>query len=372
MTDALNIQVSNDSFRGADDGRKRRKRLKCADRGVLGMRLGRFPFASAIKTHMERRRGILNDLTWREEERKLRYLGNVFEGLKSQGLISTTDPRHIGRREVQELLYYFRKKGLDVSTQDTHLKYLKAILKTFKNHVIEDMESEGVRFPKPIKKPIFALSVEELTKMFVSVKEMDRWEGSLARGIIALHFATGVRPGELRMAHFEDLNLEEGTFYVRFPKGLGRWASPEKIPLIRGDVAHLLRQYVKEREVYLKARGIDKATALFPSIRSKTGFYSRQRFQDIKEDIEGRSGVKFKLKDFRSTLASITVAGDLSRLPAVSAQLRHLDPKTTTDFYARIELNTVTRQLRDVWKENPTTMYNTPVIERKYDISGYQ
>jgi hypothetical protein len=53
----------------------------------------------------------------------------------------------------------------------------------------------------------------------------------------------------------------------------------------------------------------------------------------IKDKMQREPGVKFKLKDMRSILASITANGDMSRLAAMLAQLRHLDMGTTKRSY---------------------------------------
>ena len=59
------------------------------------------------------------------------------------------------------------------------------------------------------------------------------------------------------------------------------------------------------------------------------------------------------MKDLRSSLASITVADDLTRLKAVSLQLRHTKLSTTESFYAKIENDRVEKEIGSVWKEDP-------------------
>jgi integrase/recombinase XerD len=92
---------------------------------------------------------------------------------------------------------------------------------------------------------------------------------------------------------------------------------------------------------------------LFPSIRfgKNNGFHTVQGFLSIKGKVEKLSGVEFKLKDFRSTLTSITVNGNMCRLPAMSAQLRHDKIETTQKSYYRVQDGVAGRQLRDAWKE---------------------
>ena len=132
------------------------------------------------------------------------------------------------------------------------------------------------------------------------------------------------------MAHCEDLNLQHGTLFVRHPKGEGSWASAEPVDIIRPDMLPLINRYLFERQEYLKNQGMRKVTALFPNLyRGQDDFYSANAFNEIKHLVEEMSGIEFKLKDFRSTLTTMTVNGDLSRLPAMSAQLRHTNLATT-------------------------------------------
>ena len=355
--------------------------LSCAQGPEVGtLRLGRYPFSAAIKHYLEKRYGTVSDTTYDEEERKLRYLAGVFESLKNEGRISTTDPRRMGRKEVQEFLAWMRDprahegKALDPTAQSKYMQYLNNFLKAFKNHVIADMKADGVRFPRETKKPIRVLGTGDLQEIFDTLETKTGWRGSVARGMIALYFATGVRPKEARLAHLEDLDLKRMTFYVRHPKGEGSWASPTEVAIIRPDVVPLIKRYLQERKDELRRRGHKDAAPLFPNVRMDVNtFYSANAFYEIKHEVELSSGVDFKLKDFRSTLTSITVNGDMSLLPAMSAQLRHTNLATTQRSYYRMEQGVAGRQLRDAWKGTAlnTSSSQKPVIDNKFEPSGY-
>ena len=72
---------------------------------------------------------------------------------------------------------------------------------------------------------------------------------------------------------------------------------------------------LRGREEWLRKHGILQAKPLFPSFskNDKTDFYSANGLRQIKTKVEVLSGVDFKLKNFLSTLTSITVNGDLNR-----------------------------------------------------------
>ena len=341
------------------------------DEEVEGLKLGRYPFAAAAQRYINRRYGTVAKTTFEEEKRKYAMLARRFEKLKEDGKVISTDPRHLKRTDIQHFMAMMREKGIDSSAQDKYLQLLNNLLKAYRNFVLEEMKAEGVRLPRPGKKPVRIITEDDLQVVFETVARMSGWRGTMARGMTALYFATGIRPSEARLARLEDLNLDKRTFFVRHPKGEGSWASPSEVEIIQEDMLPLLRQYVQERAIRLKLTGRLSFHALFPSTQSKDGFYTANGFQEIKAKVEELSGVDFKLKDFRSTLTSITVNGDMSRLPAMSAQLRHASVTTTQRSYYAMEQGVAGRQLRNAWKEHPINVPKNPVIDQKFGTTGY-
>jgi len=367
------------------------KRLSKADiiDEVGRMKFGVHPFSPAAKWYMENRRfGLVGDNTYREEERKYRYLGEVFEFLKDEGKVSTTNPLHMGRKEVQALMWWMRTpeaiqrfkdlkdrkkktlpgkkrrpKAIAPSAQEKYLQLVNNLLRAFKNHTIEEMREDGVRFPRAGEKAVDALSEAELEKILATINTMEGWRGSLARGMIPLYFGTGVRPSELRLTYADDLDMGEGKILIRHPKGEGAWAEPEEVYIVRDDMLPFIRRYLDERQAYLKTNGREDAEALFPSLdaRNSTGFYSPQGFIEIKAKIERLSGVKFKLKDFRPTLTSLTVNGDIKLLPVMTAQLRHKNPRTTQRSYWLTQRGAAGKQLRAEWRSRGVNLQKGPI-----------
>jgi len=357
---------------GRDNALRAKKRLLRADRRVEGLKLGRFPFQAATRVYLEKRRGTIVKSTFNEEERKLRYLGGVLDRLRTKGLIDTTDPRHMGRKEIQIFLDWMQDpqehdgKPLDPDTQEKYLVHLHNLLKHFKNRVIEEMKADGVKFPKACRKPIRTIQLDDLRTIFETTDKMKGWHGVIARGLVSLYMATGVRPKELRLAMLKDLDLGRMKFYVRHPKGEGSWASPTEVDIIRPDLVPNIKRFLKEREEWLRKTPKTNSKALFPPIGyGSREFYSHNTFLRIKSKVENDSGVDFRLKDFRSTLTSMTVNGDLSLLPAMSAQLRHSDLKTTQDHYARIEEGAAGRKLAEAWKNAPIFQRDVEEIVKK-------
>jgi len=98
-----------------------RRPLNRADQQDVGrMRLGRYPFEAAATYYMGRRHGTVAPITETEEVRKYRCLANIFEGLKQLGKVGTTDPRHMGRKEMQEFMAWMRQNHIDASAQEKY------------------------------------------------------------------------------------------------------------------------------------------------------------------------------------------------------------------------------------------------------------
>jgi integrase/recombinase XerD len=365
---------------------KRRGRLGYdSDAEVLRLRLGRYPFAAAIGPYLEARFGVASKSTYDGERGKLTYLAGVFEQLKGLGLVTTTDPRHLTRKDIQGFLYWMknpdiiernpRDKGKPIKpvTQETYIRYLRGFLRFYRNFVLEEMKLEGVKFPRPTKKPVKIIPTDDVKRLFAALPSLTGWRGTVGKGMCSICLATGIRPKEIRKAHIEDLNIEARTFYVRHPKGEGSWAEPTTVALIREDLLPVMRQFLAERGRYLKENGIEEATPLFPNLtKGPNGFYSQQGFNAIKQAIEEKTGVEFLIKEFRPTLCSMTVNNDLSKLPAMSIQLRHSTVATTQKSYLLIEQGRAGNQLHDSWKDNPIIEQQKPLIEKKWDMSGYQ
>jgi integrase/recombinase XerD len=337
------------------------------------MRLGCKPFIAALNLYLKNREGLIAPSTYKEENKKLRYIGGLFDELKIGAKVKTTDPRYIDRADIQAFFGRMREIGLGPATQKKYVQLLNGLLKYCDNFVIEKMRSEGVKMPREGAKEIKALTVDESEGLLNALSEPKRWDEAVMLGAVALGLSTGCRPSELRMAEITDLDLKRGRFYVRHPKGEGSWASPQWVRLVRDDLVPHLERYLDERERRLKEKGRAQIKALFPSTGNcnASGFYSMSNFNHMKREIEKRTGFEFRIKDLRPTLASQTVDMNPSLLNAVSSQLRHSSVKTTQKYYAAINEGRAGEELREAWKSKIAIPPKTPLLAKVFPPAGY-
>lgn len=372
VEDRSNIPSSHIKVRGARLDRPKRRRSR-EHREVEGVRLGAKPFIAATNLYLKSREGLIAPSTYKEENKKLRYIDGLLQDLKANGKIRTTDPRHIGRAEIQAFFGKMRGMGLDPTTQQKYVQLLNGLLKHFNNYVIEQMKKEGVKMPKETSKGIRALSVEESDGLIVALSKPQQWDEAVMLGCIALGLTTGCRPKELRLAELADLDLKNGKFYVRHPKGEGSWASPQWVQLVRDDLVPHLKTYLEIRKRRLEKKESKECHALFPCLgnHNRTGFYSASNFNRMKRVIELRTGIEFRIKDLRSTLASQTVDIDPALLNSVSSQLRHCDVKTTQKYYAAMKEGRAGEELREAWKSKTVKTPKTPLLTKHFEQTGY-
>ncbi len=298
---------------------------------------------------MARKQVAQSTTTIEENEKKLRNMALALESLKRSGAVRTTDPRHMNRRDVESYIIHLKKQDLKPVTRGKYLQTLKGYLEFWGNRIIDDIIStDGRIFPTKSGDPIRALSVDDLKRIFESADRMSGYQGIIMRGVLALTFATGIRPKEFIKAELTDLDLKGCRFYVRHPKGEESWGSPQWIPIIRGDMIPRLQRYIEERTELAKMHGDSKY--LFFNYRSGDP-YTLKAIRVMKAKIEDDSGVSFYLKDMRSTLATLTIMGNLERLKPVSLQLRHSKLSTTEEYYARIQEGEIENAIGEAWKD---------------------
>ena len=87
--------------------------------------------------------------------------------------------------------------------------------------------------------------------------------------------------------------------------------------------------------------------------QSQTGApFAANTIRKIKNKIEKETGVDFKLKDFRSTYATLAYKHAPEKKEAISKQMRHESSKTTDRYYISYESCEAAKHLKDEWKKS--------------------
>jgi integrase len=288
------------------------------------------------------------------ESRILRHIVDELEEMVKQGTLATNNPWKMGKKEIRAILDHLRDgdRSLENETLEKYIRYLEGILNHCGNHVIEEMKRDSPNlFPKRGRKPIAHLTEDEVVAIQEAADDFEGWNGAVMRFITAIYPSTGLRPSELRKARLEDLNMTSMTIKVRHPKGESSYGE-KRVIAIMPQAEETVRKFVKERQEYIQKSGLRESKYLIPNLTAgKDGIYSSNHFRKQKKLLQEVTGIQFKLKDYRSTFASLTIQKDSSLMPEVSQQLGHSSLVTTQRFYADMELIDAGSKLRRAWSK---------------------
>jgi integrase len=347
--------VTNSQSEGASDAESQKKRpgRPKIDARREGNNLnGCKPFLAQANRLLEKKRGSIKETTVNEKGRKYKMLNEWLTEMRRAGKISTTVPQKITEEDVRSIMEFLAVRAPDQGYRAILVGLIEQVLISADNSVIQKMRTEGYRFPKAPLKPIRALSEDNLRNLQNSVGSMEGWRGDVARFMVWILPYTGLRPSELRLAHLEDVDIKHWLFYVRHPKGEGRYGVPQWMPILPPARSNVIR-YLEARERYLKTNGkpVD-SWPLVPSIYAElVKEYSSNNLRDIKEKIEEHSGLEFKIKDFRPTCAQMIKDRNKGPVELATKQLRHSGPDTTYRSYAQIRSDTANEEVNNLFRE---------------------
>ncbi len=382
--------------------KKGRPKKKKVGRPREGRSMGRFPFLKWSNEMLESRKGYLDESTIKEKRRKLNMLHEVFQELKAQGKVNTTNPEKFSRKEVGALLEWCRnpvpetnrqklgklkprRQGLAGVTAEKYIRLVKELCTYAMNPIFEKLEKQGEPFPKRGPGAIKALSPVELSAIQFKANEISGWRGEIIRFITAIAPYSGVRPSELRLAWIDDLDAHNWSLFVRFPKGATKYADQRSVPILPPARDAVIR-YLWAREERLKKIGIKECDFLIPAYyKGETKPYSEANLRKLVDLVNEKldadpttKGISFSLKDFRSTYCQMNIDKFPELLSAISSSMGHATTRTTENFYGRIRRNVALGCIQQAWEteekeEKPkvTQPPKTKLIESKYDVSGY-
>lgn len=100
--------------------------------------------------------------------------------------------------------------------------------------------------------------------------------------------------------------------------------------------------------------------------------YSSNNFRDIKQLVERKAGMEFKLKDFRSTCAQMIKVRNKGPVEMATKQLGHSGPDTTYRFYAQLQSDAVFEELdRMFMSEGSASMPDSDPSRREPDVKTF-
>jgi integrase len=314
--------------------------------------MGCRPFVTAMNILLAETAPYYAQTTHAERRRKFRRVFEILETLRAQERIQSTNPEKMTEDDLGEFIGWL-KANLDATTGAHYLKFLDEVLQSKGNNVVSRLKVKRRHLlPRATAKSIRTVPVESLGTLLDGEWALEvPWWDAVAKAAIALYSHTGLRPSELRLAKLKDLDLGGGEIRISSPKGKGRWTDGTEASPVMPGCEHRLSVYLERRNEALLGAGVAYHDALFPflSANGEVGYWSSAMWAKLKAHVELASGVAFRWKDFRPTLAQeCKDAG--APIEAISKVLRHSSSNTTERYYARIRPESAFSQVRVAWQ----------------------
>ena len=289
-------------------------------------------------------------------ERGFRTIHRAFIELRKEGKVSTTDPRKLTKDDIAVFMQWMRARktrhgvSLAHATQANYMDYLNGFLRFENNGVIDQMRKlHYVRFPQKVSAEVRVLPESRVEEIRSKLTRMPRYEGAVARFMVAMYAYTGLRRSELRRARLDDLNIDTWTIVVAHPKGESSWAAAAPARILQ-PARETVIEFLAERERYLADASIGLCEALVPKVTNGVAdYWTDGMWGKLKAKAEKWSGIKFRIQTLRATFGQMCIDWG-SRPDAVSRALRHKTTRTTELYYARIRPDHAFRLLDEAFE----------------------
>jgi integrase len=310
--------------------------------------MGRYPFLSRVEEYL-RAEPAQNPSTFRERQRKLIMLGHEYNRLLDErpGLIA--DPAKFTEREVSVFVGWMRSKGFGIGYQVKLVQYLRLMLRYLGNPVLDRMKAKRGALPRPARKRLHAPSHDEVLGIIQRLETVDGWQGAALRFAVLMHYNTGLRVKELRLASLKALDLSRMRITIEHPKGEGVWADAGRCVKLPNSLMTDIHDFLAERTKHCQEMKQDptRVVPLFPAWDGR--FYSEPGWRHLRVKVFRRLGITANFRELRPAHAMRLKKLGVP-IEAVSQRLGHADTLTTERSYARIEDEDAEDMILKVWE----------------------
>jgi site-specific recombinase XerD len=179
--------------------------------------MGRYPFITGITEFLKKDGDYYEEITRRSYDRKLRFFGKIFEDLKKEGKVSSTNPKTITEDDIYAFVGTRVKDGIKPDTILHDLSTLRLFLMNFGNNAVEKYKIKyRTRVPRAHHERREALSEDVAIKIFKRAKTIDEdsWRLIEAYSLVSVAISTGLRPGELRKLYRHNVRKDEDGYII--------------------------------------------------------------------------------------------------------------------------------------------------------------
>lgn len=305
--------------------------------------MGRYPFRECVNKVMAAYADNRAPSTLVIMARRYNVMEREITLLVSQGLMSTTNPRHFTSDDIEAFFTYLKSKPgrngepIQLKSIKKDLIDLDKLCKFEENNCVDVFRARCPALTKNDhhdRLPVFSPS--EIKRIFARSLEIDESNPSLLRSyaLLSLYFGGGLRTIEAVNAEVDNIQFTEQGAYIRLTvvKGSGSYGRPRQV-LIIPQMVPVLKRYLRWREAYLADSGR----------HSKYVFFSLNEFEKLSDNTvrqmrqwaERDLGIEYDGRKCRRSYGQYLKNHGVD-IECISSLMGHNNTETTEDYYARI------------------------------------
>ena len=250
--------------------------------------------------------------------------------------------REFKDKDIKEFISTFKNKGYEKSTVSRKISSLTH----FFNFLLDEKEIEinplsNFEIPKQIKKLPIILSNKHIDKILEFTKQDQSALGIRLYTMIEILYATGIRISELVEMKLSSI-YEDKNFLLVSGKG-----NKERLVPISKNTREALDKYLTIRDHFISYK--KKSIWLFPSKQSSIGHITRQRFNQLLNEINLQADLGIKRispHKLRHAFATHLLENGMD-LRSLQQILGHSDISTT-----QIYTHVLKERLKEIIKDN--------------------
>jgi integrase len=315
---------------------------------------------SSAKKYLEATKHCYAIVTQKARARRLKM---IIRDLRSLGVPGF--PKRIKEEHILTYLEWLVKKPMKARTKTRLLRSLDEYLSFYENNVFRLMEARKmIKFATDAPSEIRNLPEDAIEKIHAATESMEGWRGDVARFITMAYPYTGLRPSELRKVALVDVNLADWTIAVKHPKGEMTYGRQRRVGIPEGPARDAFARFLEARRSYLTGIGLPvNAEPLVPYYaKGRLDYWHPGYFNALKCEVEQRAGIRFKLKDYRSSYCQLAIDKG-APLEAVSQVMGHSTTKTTESYYARMRDSHAFSLVENAWALKPIASIEPAIRE---------
>lgn len=323
--------------------------------------LGSTPGKTAINNYIKATAHNYAPSTREERRRKITLIHKIF----TQDIGAPNDPRKWTLDHIRAYLLHIRDDdNISPQTMRKYIGFLDDFLLHYGNKRLLNLKlTKQLKMPKGPEPEPRSLPEEVIEQIHACTLAIEGWRGSVARLITRLYRYTGLRPGEGRTLDFKHVDMANMRIKVSHPKGEQTYGKHRKIPIVP-ILQETIAEYLEDRRAYLKSNGFtENAKPFIPFIykqgpqAGKVGTWPPSIFNNLKCEIERLSGVRFQLRNYRTSFLQHTVDNNHTDIIPASKVMGHHSLRTTQKHYGNIRDDSACEAIMRAYSE-PVTLEN--------------